>query len=80
MRTLGAGSMRQKVARGRGLGLGGLGDDTKALMAFPFFTLGHSTLGAFIDLLTASKVGLVVDVRAIPRSSAQIIVGISNRI
>jgi hypothetical protein len=39
-------------------------------MAFPFFTIGHSTrsLGAFIDLLTASKVGLVVDVRAIPRS------------
>ena len=39
-------------------------------MAFPFFTIGHSTrpLSEFIDLLTASQVGLVVDVRTIPRS------------
>jgi uncharacterized protein (DUF488 family) len=39
-------------------------------MAFPFFTIGHSTrpIGEFIDLLAASKVGLVVDVRTIPRS------------
>ena len=39
-------------------------------MAFPFFTIGHSTLpiGEFIDLLVASEVGLVVDVRTIPRS------------
>ena len=39
-------------------------------MALPFFTIGHSTrpIGEFIDLLTASKVGLVVDVRTIPRS------------
>ena len=37
---------------------------------FPFFTIGHSkrSIGAFIDLLIASKVSLVVDVRAIPRS------------
>ena len=39
-------------------------------MALPFFTIGHSTrqIGEFIDLLTASQVGLVVDVRTIPRS------------
>ena len=39
-------------------------------MAFPFFTIGHSTrpIGEFIDLLVASKIGLVVDVRTIPRS------------
>ena len=39
-------------------------------MAFPFFTIGHSTrpIGEFIDLLAASEVGLVVDVRSVPRS------------
>jgi uncharacterized protein (DUF488 family) len=39
-------------------------------MAFPFFTIGHSTrpIGEFIALLAASKVGLVVDVRTVPRS------------
>jgi uncharacterized protein (DUF488 family) len=39
-------------------------------MAFPFFTIGHSTrpIGEFIDLLAASEGGLIVDVRAIPRS------------
>jgi uncharacterized protein (DUF488 family) len=39
-------------------------------MAFPFFTIGHSTrpIGEFIALLAASEVGLVVDVRAVPRS------------
>ncbi len=39
-------------------------------MAFPFFTIGHSTrpIGEFIDLLAASEIGLVVDVRTIPRS------------
>jgi uncharacterized protein (DUF488 family) len=39
-------------------------------MAFPFFTIGHSTrtIGEFIDLLAASKVGFVVDVRTVPRS------------
>jgi uncharacterized protein (DUF488 family) len=39
-------------------------------MAFPFFTIGHSTrpVSEFIDLLAASEVGLVVDVRTIPRS------------
>jgi uncharacterized protein (DUF488 family) len=39
-------------------------------MALPFFTIGHSTrpLTEFIGLLAASQVGVVVDVRAIPRS------------
>src|SRR3954451_685440 len=39
-------------------------------MALPFFTVGHSTrpLAEFVDLLVASQVGLVVDVRTIPRS------------
>lgn len=39
-------------------------------MALPFFTIGHSTrsLNEFVDLLAASQVSLVVDVRAIPRS------------
>jgi uncharacterized protein (DUF488 family) len=39
-------------------------------MAFAFFTIGHSTrpLSEFIDLLAASEVALVVDVRTIPRS------------
>ena len=39
-------------------------------MAFPFYTIGHSTrpLGKFIDLLTRSEVGVVVDVRTVPRS------------
>jgi uncharacterized protein (DUF488 family) len=41
-------------------------------MAIPFFTIGHSThsIDEFIDLLAASKVGFVVDVRTIPRSRA----------
>ena len=39
-------------------------------MALPFFTIGHSTrsIEEFIDLLAASEVGLVVDVRNVPRS------------
>jgi uncharacterized protein (DUF488 family) len=39
-------------------------------MAVPFFTIGHSTrpIGEFIELLTASEVGVVVDVRTVPRS------------
>ena len=39
-------------------------------MAFAFFTIGHSTrpIGEFIDLLAASEIGLVVDVRTVPRS------------
>jgi uncharacterized protein (DUF488 family) len=39
-------------------------------MAYPFFTIGHSTrpIGKFIDLLAASEIGLVVDVRTVPRS------------
>jgi uncharacterized protein (DUF488 family) len=41
-------------------------------MKFPFFTIGHSTrpIGDFIDLLTASEIGIVVDVRTVPRSRA----------
>jgi uncharacterized protein (DUF488 family) len=39
-------------------------------MPSPFFTIGHSTrdIGEFVGLLRASKVRLVIDVRAIPRS------------
>jgi uncharacterized protein (DUF488 family) len=39
-------------------------------MEFPFFTIGHSTrpIGEFIDLLTTSEIGIVVDVRTVPRS------------
>jgi uncharacterized protein (DUF488 family) len=39
-------------------------------MAYPFFTIGHSThpLGKFIELLTASEIGIVIDVRTILRS------------
>jgi uncharacterized protein (DUF488 family) len=39
-------------------------------MAYPFFTIGHSTrpIGDFIELLTASQIELVVDVRTIPHS------------
>jgi uncharacterized protein (DUF488 family) len=38
----------------------------------PIFTIGHSNheLGKFMDLLHASSVGLVADVRSIPRSRA----------
>jgi uncharacterized protein (DUF488 family) len=39
-------------------------------MALSFFTIGHSTrpIGMFIELLAASKIGFVVDVRTVPRS------------
>jgi uncharacterized protein (DUF488 family) len=39
-------------------------------MARPFFTVGHSTrsIGEFVELLAASEIGLVVDVRSVPRS------------
>jgi uncharacterized protein (DUF488 family) len=39
-------------------------------MTQPFFTVGHSTrtVDEFVELLTASEVGLVVDVRTVPRS------------
>ena len=39
-------------------------------MARPFYTIGHSTrsIEEFVDLLRASKVTLVVDVRTVPRS------------
>ena len=41
-------------------------------MANPFFTIGHSTrpIEAFVALLTAAEVRLVVDVRTVPRSRA----------
>ena len=39
-------------------------------MSNPFFTIGHSTrrIEEFVELLTASDVGVVVDVRTVPRS------------
>jgi uncharacterized protein (DUF488 family) len=39
-------------------------------MRKPFFTIGHSTrpITAFIELLKEAEVGLVVDVRTVPRS------------
>ena len=39
-------------------------------MALTFFTIGHSTrsIGEFIELLFASEIDLVVDVRKVPRS------------
>ncbi len=39
-------------------------------MAHPFFTIGHSTrpAGEFVALLGDAEVGLVVDVRTVPRS------------
>lgn len=39
-------------------------------MAHPFFTIGHSTrsIPAFADLLQAAGVGIVADVRTVPRS------------
>jgi uncharacterized protein (DUF488 family) len=42
------------------------GDDT----ALPFFTIGHSTrsVAELVELLTAAEVGLLVDVRTVPRS------------
>jgi hypothetical protein len=42
----------------------------KIIKVSPFFTIGHSTrqIDEFVELLNASQVGLVVDVRAIPRS------------
>jgi uncharacterized protein (DUF488 family) len=45
-------------------------EGTAAGARFPFFTIGHSTrrIGEFLDLLTASEIGMVVDVRTVPRS------------
>jgi uncharacterized protein (DUF488 family) len=39
-------------------------------MAHPFFTIGHSTrpIEEFIDLLRASQIQVLVDVRTVPRS------------
>ena len=41
-------------------------------MAAPFFTIGHSTrqIEQFVELLHASRVSLVIDVRSVPRSRA----------
>jgi uncharacterized protein (DUF488 family) len=43
---------------------------TESDRALPFFTIGHSTrsVAELADLLTAAEVGVVVDVRAVPRS------------
>jgi uncharacterized protein (DUF488 family) len=39
-------------------------------MAYPFFTIGHSTrpVSEFVDLLKAAQIDLVADVRSVPRS------------
>jgi len=39
-------------------------------MAYPFFTIGHSTrpVEEFVDLLERAQVACVVDVRSVPRS------------
>lgn len=39
-------------------------------MPAPFFTIGHSTrsIAEFVDLLRAGGVGMVVDIRTVPRS------------
>jgi uncharacterized protein (DUF488 family) len=39
-------------------------------MALPFFTIGHSTrsIEDFVELLAASEIGIVADVRTVPRS------------
>ena len=44
--------------------------DRKREMAYPFFTIGHSTrtVSQFVDLFQASQIQFVVDVRHIPRS------------
>jgi len=39
-------------------------------MAHPFFTIGHSTrpMSEFVDLLKSAQIGVVADVRSVPRS------------
>ena len=39
-------------------------------MAYPFFTIGHSTrpMSEFVDLLKSAQIGVVADVRSVPRS------------
>ena len=39
-------------------------------MTLPFFTVGHSTrsIEAFVELLRAGEVGMVIDIRTVPRS------------
>ncbi len=41
-------------------------------MTFPFYTIGHGArpIGEFTDLLQASEIALVADVRTVPRSRA----------
>lgn len=41
-------------------------------VTLPFFTIGHSTrtIAEFVDLLRAGEVGMVVDIRTVPRSRA----------
>jgi uncharacterized protein (DUF488 family) len=44
--------------------------DHMQAMTLPFFTIGHSTrsIEDFVALLTASEIGIVADVRTVPRS------------
>jgi hypothetical protein len=44
--------------------------DRKRRMAHPFFTIRHSTrpVTEFIDLLKGAQIGLVADVRSVPRA------------
>ena len=46
------------------------GDADSRVMTHPFFTIGHSTrtIPEFVDLLRAGEVGMVVDIRTVPRS------------
>jgi hypothetical protein len=67
----------RRLAQGRGVEAPRLTvrrefESIAASMKFSFFTIGHSTrpIGEFIDLLTASEIGIVVDVRTVPRSRA----------
>jgi uncharacterized protein (DUF488 family) len=45
-------------------------DPRRTQMAYPFFTIGHSTrpVSEFIDLLKAAQIDLLADVRSVPRS------------
>ena len=44
--------------------------DSLRAMTHPYFTIGHSTrtIPEFVELLRAGEVGLVVDIRTVPRS------------
>jgi hypothetical protein len=64
-----------RLAQGRGFEMPRLTsgrefESTVADMAFPFYTIGHSTrpIDKFIDILAVSEISLVIDVRTVPRS------------